>query len=319
MPVDKVELAKDLESAEYQTLVKETLGKKDFTIRTKDEQATYEQNFKKDVIEKEIPGKIKEVHDQYDKDVSEMTGLKREQNEKTYDFVKRALKANTGDSAALTAKIKTLEEQIAKGDTSGATKKLLEEAEAKFKTKLQEQDQLITKLQGETTATKKQSLLTSDYATIKASFVKQLPKLFDRTEKSILTEALEIGLVDDDGKIYASDGKGNFLKDSSFQKIPMTVWLKNEFKDVIDAGAKPLPGGGSQPPNKTETNPDLITVDNFVVPETIKTGTDLGTYMLEQGLMRGTQKYTDIWNKFRYDLPDGKGMKRPEPPKPAAK
>jgi hypothetical protein len=321
MPVDKIELAKDLETPEYQTIVKETLAKKEFTIRTKDEETSFQDNFKKDVIEKEIPKKISEVHTQYDKDVEEITGLKREQNEKSYDFVKRALKANTGDTTALRTEITDLKKQIAAGDNTGATKKLLDEAENKFKASLAEKDQLIQKLQGETTATKRESLLTSAYAGVKKDFKKELPPMFDRTEKAILSEVLSGAVVGDDGKLYMGDGKGGVLKDKSFNPVLVETHLREEFKAVIDV-TKPKGGAGSTPPpgGSGKTNPDEITVENFEMPDNLKNADDLMTYLLEVGIKRGTDQFNKIWEKFRPTLPDGKSFKVPAPPPtPAAK
>lgn len=311
MPVDKTELAKDLETPEYQTLVKDALVKKEFTIRTKDEENTFRENHKKDVIEKEIPLKIKEVHDRYDKDVEEVSGLKRETNEKSYDFVKRALKANTGDAAALKTEIADLKKQIKEGDKTGATAAALKEAEEKFKTSLAEKDQLIAKLQGETSETKKSALLTSDYAALKPSFVKALPPMFDRTEKAILAEALALGIVADDGKLYLSDGKGGVKKDGSFNPIPMAVYLKEEFKGVIDTAAGKGGAGSKGAPDPNQADPNAITPENFTVPETVKSGGDLLDYMLTLGIKRGTDQFTKIWDKHRVALPDAKGLKLP--------
>lgn len=317
MPVNKEELAKDLETPEYQTLVKETLAKKDFTVRTKTEETTFQDNFKKDVIEKEIPLKIKEVHDRYDKDVEETSGLKREQNEKSYDFVKRALKANTGDSAALKTEIADLKKQIKEGDKTGATAAALKEAEEKYKTSLAEKDTLITKLQGETSQAKINTLLTTDYAEVKRSFIKTLPPMFDKSEKAILAEALTLAVVGDDGKLYLGDGKGGVKKDKSFNPILISEHLKEEFKGVIDIAGGPRGGAGSKgAPDPNAADPNAITPENFIVPETVKSGGELLDYMLTLGLKRGTEQFSKIWEKHRLTLGDAKGLKaRPEPPK----
>jgi Seryl-tRNA synthetase len=315
MAVDKIELTKDLETPEYQALVKEVLSKKEFVIRTKEEETTFQANFKTDVIEKEIPSKIRAVHDQYDKDVEEITGLKREQNEKSYEFVKRALKHNTGDAAALKTEIADLKKQIKEGDRTGATAQALKEAEEKYKTSLAEKEEIIKSLQTETSQTKKSALLTSDYAGIKSRFVKTLPPMFDRTEKVILSEALALGVVGQDGKLYLSDGNGGIKKDNAFNPIPMAKYLEEEFKGVMEAAPKGGAGsGGGADPNATD--PNAITADNFIVPETVKNGGDLMEYMLSIGLKRGTDQYNKIWEKHRMGLADATGIKaRPAPPK----
>lgn len=315
MPVNKDELVKDLDNPEYLNLVSETLKKKEFTVQSKDEHNTFRENFKKDVIEKEIPERINQVHNQYDKDVTELTGLKRETNEKTYDFVKRALKANNSD--ALKKEVDELKKQIAEGDKTGATQKALQEAESKYQKSLGEKDELIKKLQTENATSRTQSLLTNVYAGVKGKFIKTLPPMFDKSEKAILAEALGMAVVGDDGELYKGDGKGGIAKDTSFNPIKMVSHLEKEFDGVIDKAKKGGAGSKGEKDDKGGIDPDQITADNFVVPETVKTGGDLMDYMMEIGLKRGDKKFDEIWNKWRYTLPDAKGMKAP--PAPAKK
>lgn len=319
MPVNKEELAKDLATPEYQDIAKTELGKSNFVVRSKDEEATFQNNYKKDVIEKEIPTRIKAVHDQYDKDVEEISGLKRDKDEKSYDFVKRALKANTGDSAGLKKEIEDLKLEIKNGDKTGATAKLLKETEEKYKTSLLEKDQLIAKLQGDTSTYQKENLLTKDYADIKRTFKKALPDMFEKTEKMILSEALSLGVIEG-GVLYKGEqreGKLVIAKDASFNPIKMADYLKVEFKAVIETAPPPKGGTGAKGGlTGLETNPDEINADNFVMPDTIKTGGELMDYMLEQGLKRGTPAFDGIWEKFRPQLSDGKTLKAPAAPAP---
>lgn len=310
MPVNKEELAADLATPEYQELVKKTLSEQKFVIRSAEEESAFQENFKKDVIEKEIPTRIKAVHDQYDKDVEELTGLKREQNEKTYDFVKRAIRINKESGATLQQKISELEKKIADGDNSGATKRLLEEAENKYKASLKEKEELIERLQNESRTTKTQALLSQDYAGIKSKFKATLPPLFDRTEKAILSEAQSLAVIGEDGKLYVSDGQGGIKKDGSFNPVLMADWLRNEFKDVLDAGT-PAGGAGSKggDPN-AGTDPEKITAENFQIPAHVKSGGELIEYMLELGLKRGSDQFNKIWAAHRVKFKDGEGLKR---------
>jgi hypothetical protein len=74
-------------------------------VRTKEEDETFISNYEKNIIpakvEAEIGQKIKAVHDQYDNDLFELTGERKNGNEKTYDFMKR--------------KIAELKEKVGKG------------------------------------------------------------------------------------------------------------------------------------------------------------------------------------------------------------
>ena len=140
--------------------------------------------------------------------------------------------------------------------------------------------------------------------------------MFERTEKAILAEAPTLGVVGQDGKLYVSDGNGGIKKDKSFNPVTMAEHLAEEFKAVIEAPAKGGAGskGGADP---NQTDPNAITPENFVVPETVKTGGDLLDYMLTLGLKRGSEQFDKIWQKHRPSLADAKGLK--VPPAPAKK
>jgi hypothetical protein len=307
MPVDKVELAKDLETnPDYQNLAKETLVKKDFIVRTKDEEASYLNLFKTDVIEKEIPGRIKSVHDQYDKDAKELFGIDRDQNEKSYDYLKRAA---TTKLTGLQTQIKTLEEDIKKGDPSGAIAKKLTEAENQYKAELAKKDAEITDLRTKFATTEKRGSVQSIYSDLKPSFVKNLPGWFARTEKSILDETLANSgpsqtLKDKTGApvLVMMNADGTTRKDAAFNEITVEAFMRAELKDVIDpkfvqggAGSKDK-GPGAEP-----IDPATITKDNFILPETVKTKDDLMTHLLSLGLIRGSAVFNEIWKVHAKD------------------
>lgn len=304
MPVDKTELAKDLATPEYQAIVKDELSKKEFVIRTKDEETTFQTNFKKDVIEREIGPKIAEVHSQYDKDVEELYGIKRNQDEKSYDFNKRAAKAKLAEYDAAKTEVASLKEQIKGGDPTGTLKKQLEESEERARVALADKDKRITELEGLNTITKKESQLLREYGDIKATFKKELPTLFDVSEKAVLDEALRNSVLKD-GKLYATNSDGSIKKDASFKEILVKEELAVRFKDVVDV-TKVQGGSGSSGSGKNKDggiDPKTITDENFVMPEGLKSRDALMTHLIELGVPRGTEQFTKIWNKFGKDLP----------------
>lgn len=64
-------------------------------LRTTEEEQQFLANYEKTTlptkVQEAIGAKIKEVHDQYDNDLFELTGERKQPNEKTYDFMKRKL------------------------------------------------------------------------------------------------------------------------------------------------------------------------------------------------------------------------------------
>lgn len=301
MPVDKTELAKDLATPEYQTIVKDELSKKEFIIRTKDEENAFQDRFKTDVIEREIPGKIKAVHDQYDKDTKELFGIDRNQDEKSYDYLKRAAKAKLNDYEGLKTEVTTLKEQIKKGDPTGTLQKQLEEAENKARVALEEKDKRIAALENEGSLTKKESKLINEYADIKATFKKELPPMFSITEKAILDNALKNSTLKD-GVLYATNSDGSIKKDASFKEVTVKDDLAVLFKDVVDSGKKQGGAGSGGGFQKGDVDPSTVTADSFILPDNIKFRNDLMTHLIELGIPRGTKQFDAIWAKHSAGL-----------------
>ncbi len=94
-----------------------------FHVRSSDEDAEFISNYEKNTlpgkVAAEIGGKVKEVHDRYDADILEATGLKKGPNEKTYEFNKRVLKE--------------LKSQAEKGGGDDILKQKLEAAQGQLK------------------------------------------------------------------------------------------------------------------------------------------------------------------------------------------
>lgn len=299
MPVNKEELAKDLETPEYQELVKTKLTEKKFVVRDEASDKTYLENYKKDVLEKEIGPRIAEVHTLYDKDIKELFGVDRTQDEKSYDYLKRAAK---GKLTGLEQKITELTDQIKKGDPTGALTKKLEEAEALYQKTIKERDDELATLKGQVANSAKATKLMEAYVDVKKKFKASLPAFFAKYEKQALDEILAKSVLGTDGKLYQGDGSGGIKKDASFNPVPIEKLLIEEFKDVIDDKA-PAGGAGSGKGSDNKIDPNTLNKDNFERPAEVKTQEQLMTYMLEIGLVRGTKVFNEIYSKHGQGLP----------------
>lgn len=304
MPVNKEELVKDLDSPEYQTIAKEALAKKDFIIRNKTEETAFLDRYKTDVIEKEIPSKINEVHSQYDKDIKELYGAERSQGEKTYEYLKRVATARNSEHQKAVDEVKVLKEQIKGGDPTGTIRKQLEEAENKVKTVIAEKDKELNEYKTKVSSTERVSQVRSVYSDLKGTFKKEKPALWDRTEKAILDEAFNQSVIKD-GKLFMTNADGSIRKDAQYNEITVDAFLKNEFKDVVDP--KYVQGGGGAAPKGGEGNrgvdPKTVTEENFSAPESVKSRDDLVTYMMTIGLVRGSEQFNKIYKKHSEKLP----------------
>ncbi|MBL7738712.1 MAG: hypothetical protein JNK14_05795 [Chitinophagaceae bacterium] len=110
--------------AELETDVLTGIKAKGMIVRTKDEDtqflANYETNIIPEKVKAVIGDKVREVHEMYDKDILEVTGLKKDPTEKTYEFNKRVLKT----LAEKAAKAATGGDQVLKDQIADLTSKL---------------------------------------------------------------------------------------------------------------------------------------------------------------------------------------------------
>lgn len=297
MPIDKTELAAEIDkNPEIVTVATEALTKKGFVVRDKASDTTFLDNFKRDVIEKEIPKEIAKVHSQYDADIKTTFGIDRNQDEKSYDYMKRAAGAKlTGLQSEVDKLQKVINE---KGDPTGVLQKKIEEIENRAKTTIEGYETKIKGLQGDNEKATKNILLTQDYNELSKTFVKQLPAMFDKLSKMTLDSVLSQSVLKD-GKLYLSDGTGGIKKDATFKEITVADYLKTEFKDVIDV-KREQGGAGSKGNYKPDADIDPTTInkDNFQMPASVKNQGDLMDAMIEMGIKRGSKEFTDIWNKF---------------------
>jgi membrane-associated HD superfamily phosphohydrolase len=98
------------------------LESKGYVVRTVDQENEYISNRLKD----EIGNKVKEIHSRYDQDIKELTGYEKQDNEKTYDLLKRAVGELSNEKKSLAEKL----EQLKKEGMSG--NKAAEEIQAQF-------------------------------------------------------------------------------------------------------------------------------------------------------------------------------------------
>lgn len=298
MAIDKTELATELAAnPEIEKIATEALTKKGFIVRDKASDTTFLDNYKKDVIEKEIPKEIAKVHSQYDQDIKTTFGIDRNQDEKSYDYMKRAASAKL---TGLQSKVDELNKVInEKGDPSGVLQKKIEEIEGRAKTTIEGYEAKIKSLQGDNDKATKNILLTQTYSELSKGFVKTLPAMFATSSEYILKDALAKSVLKD-GKLYMGDGTGGIEKDATFKEIEISDFLKTKFKDVIDVKREQGGTGSGSGKGKggEDIDPTTINKDNFSMPASVKTQGDLMDVMIEQGIVRGTAAFNEIWDKF---------------------
>lgn len=277
----------------------------DFIIRTKDEEDAYLANHQKQIEEQVIPGKISELHNRYDEDIFSVTGLRKGQTEKTYDFTKRVLaefKTKAEKADVLANEINSLKQQIKDGTGDKKTLADLEAVQKAYKELETTKDSEITKVKTEF----EKYRIKADIQSARSGIA--LKKNIPESAVNALWEQAVNKLT---GMASFQDGKLVFMKDGIVMRNahnalnPYTAaeLLKEELKDVIDTGEKKLGPDVSKEVEKEFDKDGKLTKIALIVPESVRTREDLSKYLVTAGLLRGTEEYMLAYKEYSANLP----------------
>lgn len=263
-----------------------------------------------------IGTRIGELHGQYDNDILGITGIKKNQGEKSYEYAKRVLneyKGQIASHATIQAQLQTaknevekLKQQLADGNGDEQLKQQLKDAKSQVS---QLQKQLTDKEAEYNTSKadyeKKLKDVHVDYAfNSAASGIKFKDGITPSVQKILLqaakAEVLTKGTPDFDGdKLVFRDNLGNILNNPANNLNPYTVselLMQTSLKDVIDTG-KQQTGGGTEPiviPPGGQTVIDLSGVKTQVEADRA-----IENYLLAQGLTRDDAKFGEQLTSIR--------------------
>lgn len=270
-----------------------------------------------------ISTKIGTLHGQYDADIFGITGIKKNDGEKSYDYAKRVLgdfkaKADSTKTieASLTAannKIAELQDKIAKGEGDAAIRQQLKDAKAQvaqLQTQLQTKEAEFSK-EKEALA-KQMSDIHIDYAFRDAAKSIKFKAGIPESAQSILlnsakSEVLAKGTPDfvDDGKggktMVFRGADGNILNNVKNNLNPYTIselLMETSLKDVVDTGRR-QPGGGTVPPSGAGGGGQLTTLDFSSVKTQVEADKMIETYLLQKGLTRDSEEFGQESMKLR--------------------
>lgn len=242
-----------------------------FVVRSKEEEETYKTNLLNQGVEDKIGSRIREMHSQYEKDVFDVTGIKKDNpDEKAYEYNKRVLATLKGKTAEYEQQLTQLQEQIKAGDNSGQLKDL----EKQFQQRLQEKENELNQFKSQSELLQKAQLLEQSISPLTSNFKKDLTSLerkaIEREKQDFLQTAK---LVEVDGKsvLVAADKEGNPLKDRNLSYITADAYFDEILKEAMQpeqrkqggagtTGGKPVKFGGTEinlkgvPKNRVELN-----------------------------------------------------------------
>lgn len=253
-----------------------------------------------------IGNRIGALHGQYDADIMSITGEKKNDGEKSYDFAKRVL-------TAYKTKIAELEDKAAKGAADDALRQQLKDAKAQvtqLQTQLSDKDKTIKDKQEEFDRQLKSTHV--DYAfraaTAGLTFKKDITPAIQQTLiNAAKAEILAKGTPDfiDDGKggktLVFRSADGNIINNPNNNLNPYTIGelvMETALKDVIDNGRRQTGGGtgGSQSNNNNKTILDLSGAKSQVEADRLIEG-----YLLSNGITRESSEFAEQSLQLRND------------------
>lgn len=262
-----------------------------------------------------IGTRIGALHGQYDSDILSITGIAKNNGEKSYDYAKRVLndyKSQLGSTATIQAQltnaqkeVQTLKDKLAAGAGDEALKQQLKDAKTQV-TQLQSQltakeaefNEAKTKLEGQIKD------VHIDYAFQAATnSLKFKAGITDNVQKILLesakAEVLAKGTPDfiDDGKggktLIFRGQDGNVLNNPSNNLNPFTVQeliMQTSIKDVIDTG-RTQQGGGTRPINSSSGGGKDTVLDFSGVKNQIEADKVIESYLLSNGITRDSAEF----------------------------
>lgn len=261
-----------------------------------------------------IGAKIGALHGQYDTDIFEISGVKKNDGEKSYDYTKRVLsdyKAKAEATNSLQAELNSAKAQVddlqAKLEKNGADEALVQQLKDAKNQVSQLQAQLATKTAE--LATKQSDFDKAlrdthiDYAFQAAtSGLKFKDGITEAIQKTLLSaaraEILSKGspdFIEEQGqkKLVFRDSEGNILNNPGNNLNPYTLKelvMESSLKDVLESGRK-ASGGGTKSGSGAAGNKGLVDLSG--VKTQVEADKAIEAYLLAEGLTRDSQEFAD--------------------------
>lgn len=271
--------------------------------------ATMSQNDENTVI----GTKIGALHGAYDADILKITGISKNNGEKSYDYAKRVLnnyKTQLGSVDTLKSQIETqkteitsLKEKLANNSTDEALKQQLSDAQNRVSELQKQLKAKETEFKNSNDAHEKEIKdIQVNYAFTNAtSGLKFKAGISDELQKVLLnaakTEILAKGtpdFIDNNGTkvLVYRDNNGNILNNPANSLNPYTtkeLLMQTSIKDAIDTGIQ-KPGGGT---DNIINNNKISQLDLSSAKTQIEADKTIENYLLSQGITRDSEQFSE--------------------------
>lgn len=280
--------------------------------------ATMSQNDENTVI----GTKIGALHGAYDADILKITGITKNNGEKSYDYAKRVLnnyKTQLGSVDTLKSQIETqkteitsLKEKLASNSTDETLKQQLSDAQNRVSELQKQLKTKETEFQNSNEAHKKEVKdIQVNYAFANAtSGLKFKAGISDELQKVLLNaakaEILAKGapdFIDNNGTkvLVYRDTNGNILNNPANSLNPYTtkeLLMQTSIKDAIDTG-KQQPGSGTN--NIVNNKDNNSPLDLSSAKTQIEADKSIESYLLSQGITRDSEQFSEQSLQLRND------------------
>lgn len=268
-----------------------------------------------------IAKKVGEMHSRYDVDIQEATGLQKQAGEKTYHFLKRAMKEviQANDPKQYQDQIKKLEEEKAELIKNGDSAKIkelqkqiddrnqkIELLKDQHKAKIEEMNGEIQSFASKMQDQKLQSMF--DQAIVGLQFDEAIPEVarkavISQVRNQIFETKKEWETID--GKeipiFYTPEGEKLRAKDT-LEPLTVADLVAQRTQSVVkQPGGGAGGAGGGKPGGKPGTGVDLSKVT-----DTVSLTAAIQTHLKELGVPRGSkewsEKQTELYKELRPTL-----------------
>lgn len=271
-----------------------------------------------------IGARFREVYNRLDDTIAKETGIARNGDEKTYNYLERAArslaaKANSVDGLNtkihdLTAERDRLKKAVEDGTADESLKKQLTQAQKDLQAVTDQFNMLKTdydKMKNDHAAELMNFKLDSEIAGVRGG-IKFKPELPEQATSVLMQQAIAkvkslTNEYIDDGKggqrLVFKDANGAIMRNAENALQPYTVGelLTKELKQmgVLDEGRK-QPGTGTQPPKATKTAEGIV-VDVTGARTQVEAQELIAQALMKQGLTNGSKAFQEAMTKSWVD------------------
>jgi hypothetical protein len=283
-----------------EAIKKITEGDGDFHVFAQEEYDTFLNNLKDtEVFKEQIDSRVSEIHKQYDDDFFAATGKRRGQDEKTYHFIKKEVKAMNDQLDELAKKKEELEKAV-KDNTGNETIEMLrgelDSMKAKHQKYKEDAENRYQELEQTGTKMRIQHEFDKSMTGIKFKDTKIIPEdvrnaMINNAKNELAERASFI-----DGKLVFLDAEGKVMRDGDLNVVTPQTALQEKLKSIIDEGRK-AKGVDIVEPDVKKTDGKVEV--NLSLPDTVKTNVQLTEYLLDVGLVKDSDEYRAAYAKYR--------------------